>query len=193
MRETSGPAAVPRRRVLSRRKLLQSGAAAALLFGGSLVALARTSGYIVPGRGPLQAFSPWQFTVFQHAARRIAAPDRAGDPGIPRPDDLGVAEFADGWVSRMPAPTRRDLGRFLAYVEHIAPLAAGHVHRFTSLAAAEQDQVLASLESSYNDLLRAGFEGVKSLVFLGYYRDPRTWGLLGYDGPWVGRPARGWR
>jgi hypothetical protein len=52
--------------------------------------------------------------------------------------------------------------------------------------------VLASLEASSSDLLRAGFDGLKSLVFFGYYRDPRAWRLLGYDGPLVRRPAGGW-
>ncbi|MBL8609283.1 MAG: hypothetical protein JNL38_18280 [Myxococcales bacterium] len=42
------------------------------------------------------------------------------------------------------------------------------------------------------DLLRGGFAGLKSLIFMGYYRDPRTWAILGYDGPRVGRPERGW-
>jgi hypothetical protein len=53
--------------------------------------------------------------------------------------------------------------------------------------------VLASVEASSSDLLRAGFDGLKSLVFMGYYRDPRTWGILGYDGPLVNRPRGGWR
>ncbi len=88
---------------------------------------------------------------------------------------------------------KRDLGRFLGYLEHLAPAAVGLGSRFSRLDAADQDRVLASLESSSSDLLRAGFEGLKSLVFMGYYRDPRTWSILGYDGPMVGRPARGWR
>jgi hypothetical protein len=49
------------------------------------------------------------------------------------------------------------------------------------------------VQDSGSDLLRAGCEGLKSLVFLGYYRDPRTWTILGYDGPLVGRPAGGWK
>jgi hypothetical protein len=48
------------------------------------------------------------------------------------------------------------------------------------------------MEASDETLLRGGFAGLKSLVFMGYYRDPRTWKILGYAGPWVGRPERGW-
>jgi hypothetical protein len=166
--------------------------AAVLVVGGMALAVARTRGYGAPPRR-LAALSAWQFAVVEHAARRIAAPDRIGDPSIPSADDVDVAGFVDAWVFRMSARVQRDLGRFLAYLEHVAPLRAGFVSRFTRLAAAEQDRVLASIETSSSDLLRAGFDGIKSLVFVGYYRDARTWAIAGYDGPLVGRPEGGWR
>jgi hypothetical protein len=156
------------------------------------LAIARTRGYRPPAR-KLAALSAWQFAVVEQVARRIAAPDRTDDPSIPTADDVDVAGFVDEWVVRMSAPIRRDLGRFLAYLEHVAPLGAGCVARFTLLSAVDQDRVLASVETSTSDLLRAGFDGIKSLVFLGYYRDARTWTIVGYDGPLVGRPEGGWR
>jgi hypothetical protein len=177
----------------SRRRVLQAGVAAALVLGGSAVAFVRTRGYDLPADRALQAFAPWQFIVVQHAARRIAAPDRSGDPSIPGADLLDVAGFVDAWVARMDARVRRDLRRFLAYLEHLAPVAAGHRSRFTRLSPSAQDEVLASVESSSTDLLRAGFDGLRSLVFMGYYRDPRTWSLVGYDGPLIHRPAGGWK
>ena len=88
---------------------------------------------------------------------------------------------------------RRDLGRFLGYLEHLAPVAVGLGSRFSRLEPEDQDRVLAWIEASSSDLLRAGFEGLKSLVFMGYYRDPRTWSILAYDGPQVGRPPQGWQ
>jgi len=178
---------------LSRRRLLQAGVATALVLGGSAVAVVRTRGYVLSPARELAAFSPWQFIVVQHAARRIVAPDRPGDASIPGADDLDVAGFVDGWVARMDARVRRDLGRFLGYLEHLAPVAAGFSTRLTRLSSAEQDAVLASVESSSSDLLRAGFDGLRSLVFMGYYREPRTWRIAGYDGPLVNRPAGGWR
>ena len=122
------------------------------------------------------------------ASSRPTAPATAPSP---RPTTLDVAGFVDGWVARMDARVRRDLGRFLGYVEHLAPVGAGFGSRFTRLGAADQDAVLASVEASSNDLLRAGFDGLKSLVFMGYYRDPRTWGIVGYDGPLVGPAGAG--
>jgi hypothetical protein len=167
--------------------------AAALVLGGVAVAAIRTRGYVLPIGRKLVALSPWQFVVVQHAARRIAAADRPNDPAIPSADDVDVAGFVDGWLAKMHEFVRRDLGRFLAYAEHIAPLRVGFASRFTRLRAAEQDTVLSALEASSSPLLRAGFDGLKSLVFMGYYRDARTWAILGYDGPLVGRPAGGWR
>ncbi|MDP9033743.1 MAG: gluconate 2-dehydrogenase subunit 3 family protein [Myxococcota bacterium] len=177
-------------RTLSRRALLEAGAVG-LVLGGAAVATLRARGYTVPATRTLAALAAWQFVVVQHAARRIVAPDRQ-DADIARADDLDVAGFVDGWVSRLPPRTHRDLGRFLAYVEHVAPLRVRFASRFTRLVASDQDEVLRSLESSSSDLLRAGFDGLRSLVFLGYYRDARTWKGIGYDGPLIGRPRGGW-
>lgn len=181
---------MPPTSTMNRRRFVKAAIAATLILGGSTLAVVRTRGYAVPAGRSLVGFTAWQFVVMEHAARRIAAPDRTG---VPSPDDVDVAGFADGWVARMPANVRRDLGRFLAYLEHLAPVGCGLASRFTRLSPSDQDRVLAATEASSNDLLRAGFEGVKSLVFLGYYRDPRTWEIVGYDGPLVGRPEGGWR
>jgi hypothetical protein len=177
---------------LSRRRFVAV-AGGALLAASGAVAVVRSRGYAVPSdvAARLVAFSPWHYVVVQHLARRIAAPDR-DDPSIPTPDDTDVAGFADAYVARLPPAVRRDLLRALAVVEHAAPLAIGATSRFTRLAPADQDRVLASLESSPEDLLRGAFDGLKSLVFMGYYRDPRTWRIVGYDGPWVARPEGGW-
>jgi hypothetical protein len=177
---------------LGRRRFVRAGVGLALLLGGSAVAVVRTRGYALPAGKALEGLSVWQFVVVQHAARRIAAADRPGDATIPSPDDADVASFVDAWVARMHASVRRDLGRFLGYLEHLAPVSAGMASRFSRLGAEDQDRVLAAVEASSSDLLRAGFDGLKSLVFMGYYRDPRTWRILGYDGPQVGRPEKGW-
>lgn len=172
----------------SRRRLLVAGTAAGVLVAlGSAVALVRTSGYDddVPRERArsLQSLDVAQYVFVQHAARRIAAPDRDGDGAIPSADATDVAGFVDAYVSKMHPTVRRDLFRLFAYVEHIAPLRSGLRRRFTSLGPADQDRVLAALESADEGLLRGGFEGLKALVFMGYYRDPRTWSILGYDGP----------
>jgi hypothetical protein len=98
-------------------------------------------------------------------------------------DDVGVADFVDAYLVDMHPALRRDFLRLLGVVEQLAPLAVGHAARFTDLDGAAQDEVLGALEASSVDKLRAGFQALKSVVMLGYYRDPRTFPVLGYAGP----------
>jgi hypothetical protein len=173
---------------LSRRRALQAGVVVVLAACGAAAGVLRTGGYAVPPGRRLEGLRAWQFVVVQHVARRIAAPDR---PSVPTADEVDVAGFVDAYMARAPAAMRRDLNRLLACIEHMAPLLLGLVSRFTRLSAEGQDRVLAALEASSSDLLRAGFDAIKSLVFMGYYRDPRTWSIVGYDGPLIGRPSGG--
>jgi hypothetical protein len=169
---------------VSRRKWLGS-----LLIGGALaavggaVAMVRTSSYEAPAAANLKVLAPWQFVVVRAVARRIVAADR--DDGVLSPDDAGVAEFVDGYLDAMRPALRRDFLRLLGYTEHVAPLASGYFQRFTDLSPPHQDDVLRALEASRFDQLRAGFQALKSIVVMGYYRDPRTFAILGYGGPLV--------
>jgi hypothetical protein len=177
---------------LSRRKWLRS-----LVVGGTLsavgatVALVRTGGYDLSSdiSNALRVLAPWQFVVMRAVARRMVATD--GAQGVPSPDDVGVAVFIDDYLDGMAAPLRRDFLRLLRYVEHLAPIAAGFASRFTSLSAEEQDDVLRGLEASRFDQLRAGFQALKSMAMMGYYRDPRTFAILDYRGPLVPLPVEG--
>jgi hypothetical protein len=161
-----------------------------LALAASGLAVVRTRGYDVsPERAArLRLLSRWQYVVLAAAARRIAAPD-VTDGSVPSADDVDVAGFLDAYLQKLPAPMQRDFLRLLAYLEHLAPLGCKLGSRFTRLPPDAQDRVLASLESSSQGLLRGGFDGLKSLVFMGYYRDPRTWKIVGYAGPFVGRKA----
>jgi hypothetical protein len=171
---------------ISRRKWLRS-----VLVGGTLaalggaVALFRTAGYegLPVSAAALRVLTPWQYAVVRAVARRMVAADRA--EGVPSPDEVGVAEFVDGYLVEMRPALRRDVFRLLRYIEQLAPLGSGYKSRFTDLSPNDQDEVLRDLEASRFDQLRAGFQAMKSLVMMGYYRDPRTFAILGYAGPLV--------
>ena len=171
---------------LNRRKWLGS-----LLVGGTLaalggaVALVRTGSYGVSPEAQmaLRVLTPWQYVVVRAVARRMVAADRA--QGVPSPDEVGVTEFIDEYLVDMAPALRRDFLRLLRYVEQLAPFASGFAGRFTQLSPSEQDEVLLALEASRFDQLRAGFQALKSVVMLGYYRDARTFSILGYGGPFV--------
>ncbi len=174
---------------MGRRKWLQS-----LIIGGSLgvfgglVALVRTSGYSLDPavRQQLRFLAPWEFLLVRDLARRLVAPDRSS--GVVAPDEVGVAEFVDRYVSEMRPSLRVDLQRMLRFVEQLAPIRSGSLRRFTDLSAADQDAVLSALESIGIDHLRAGFQSIKGLIMMGYYRDPRTFRILGYGGPLIVAP-----
>ncbi|MBK6464113.1 MAG: gluconate 2-dehydrogenase subunit 3 family protein [Myxococcales bacterium] len=161
--------------------------AGALVGVGAVVAAVRTSGYRLPPGVKLVSLSPWQYLVVAAAARRIVDPD---SPDAPTADAVDVAGFVDDYVTRMPAGLRADVGGLLGVVEHLAPLRAGHRRRFTNLGPEAQDAALAWLERAGGPFAGA-FDGLRALVFMGYYRDARTWPLLGYEGPTLPpQPAR---
>lgn len=160
-------------RKLPRRRLLLAIAASGLLAGAGM-ALIRASGYRLAPEvaGSLKALRAWQYLVIEAVGGRILAPER-----------IAIGRHADETISKLPVEERRDITRFITYVEHVAPISLGHFRRFTALSAAAQDQVLQSLESSSIDQLRAGFQALKALALMDFYRRRESWSKIGYDGP----------
>ncbi|MBL8720371.1 MAG: gluconate 2-dehydrogenase subunit 3 family protein [Myxococcales bacterium] len=183
-----------RRNFLSRTA--RAGLALATLSGAGVAAFVRASGYVVdPARAAkLRCLAPWQLVVVDALAARFCAADVPYDsPGAPpTPLEVGVSEFVDQFLAESDAEVRRECLALFGMIEHAYPMSCGHLHRFSALSPAAQDDVLRSLAGSASALLQGAFTGCKSLFMMGYYRDPRTWGVLGYDGPKKGRPTEGW-
>jgi hypothetical protein len=183
------PAGAPPQR--SRRRFLRLGlaGAAALAVGG--IFAWQTTGYEVPvdTERRLRALSPKEYLIVAALAARILRTD-ARD--LPTSAELDVALFIDGMVARLDAANRRDFSSLLQLLEHAMPRGSGHASRFTRLDGDAQDAVLSAMMTSSVGLVRGAFEALKSLCVMGYFRDARTWAALGYDGPTLGRPARGW-
>jgi hypothetical protein len=174
---------------VSRRRVLEA-IGAAVVMGGVGLAFLRSRGYpAVPG-GASASLDRSRFALVRAVAARVCAPDAAGAPSA---DEVGVASFVDAYASKMAGGQRADLLKFLDFIEQLAPaMTIRSSTRFTRLTQVDQDRVLAGLEASEVDLLRGGFAGLKALVFMGYYRDPRTWSVLGYEGPTLGRAVPPW-
>ena len=75
--------------------------------------------------------------------------------------------------------------RFVHLLEHLPRLRWGRP--FTALAPEERARFLSSLERAPVLLLRRGFWGLRTLVFLGYYARPEAAAAIGYRAD-----ARGW-
>jgi hypothetical protein len=167
----------------TRRRFLLALASGAAVLGGVVL-----SGQV--GRYPmddetrrkLRVLSPKHFVILAAAARRILASDGAPAPSS---DDIGVPAYVDGWLAEAAPEVQRDFGRLLGVIQHGTPLWSGKRRRFTDLTPAEQDAHLSSLGDSKLATLREGIGALKSLCMLGYYRDPRTWAVCGYEGPTV--------
>ena len=167
----------PHRSRLSRRAfLLTAGALTAVAAG--LTAGQRSRGYALPASlaGKLQVLRPADALVMLAAARRLLPPGA-------EPDVVAM----DGALARLATWQQSDLRTMLRYLEQLAPLSLGLASRFSHQAAADQDRILAALEASRFDALRAGFQGLKGLAFMSHYRRPDTWRALGYSGPTVQR------
>ncbi len=160
---------------------------AAAVAGGFVLA-GQLGGYAVDDdtRQRLRSLSDKEYVILQAAARRILAPDRSGAPSA---DDIGVSMYVDGWLAEADRAIRRDFGRLLRLVEHGTPLFSGRRRRFTDLPAADQDAHLRALSHSSIGVVREGFAALKSMCMMGYWRDPRTFAICGYEGPVV---PRGW-
>ncbi|HJZ87437.1 MAG TPA: gluconate 2-dehydrogenase subunit 3 family protein [Polyangia bacterium] len=171
----------------SRRRFLVALLGAGLATGVALVS-GQLGGYALDPatRRRLRALGVKEYVVLRAAARRILAADQ---PGAPSADEVGVADYVDGWLADADPATRRDFGRLLGLLEHGTPLIAFRRRRFTDLDPAAQDAYLRDFSHSRLSALREGFAALKSLCMLGYYRDPRTWAVCGYEGPTV---PRGW-
>jgi len=180
----------------SRRSFLRGAVAWTALGSASVLSLARFVNYDRHDRriAYMRALSAWQVAVVDALANRMCAADVPYDAPFapPTPVEAEVVEFVDGFIAESEPALRRDLLAAIGAVEHLFPMLARQPRRFSSLSSENQDRVLRAMETSSIDLVRGAFAGLKSVVMMGYWRDPRTWGAIGYDGPLMNRPPGGW-
>jgi Gluconate 2-dehydrogenase subunit 3 len=88
-------------------------------------------------------------------------------------------------LATRPARMRRQL-RLLIRAIQLMPIAR-YGRPFTALDGARRSRLLRALESSPILVLRRGFWGLRTLVFMGYYARPAAAAEIGY-----GAHVRGW-
>jgi hypothetical protein len=159
--------------VLSRRRFLRTTLFGSLALGCAAVVGRHLSGYSLEDAKAkrLRVLSPKEFLILSAVAARVLDGDG--------PRDVEAALSADAYLAHVPAALSGDVRACLQLLEHTATATS----RFTHLDAAGQDAVLAGWQSSRFAVKRQGFQALRTLCFLGYYRDPRTWPMLGYSGP----------
>jgi len=176
--QASVEAAAPVRRRWTRRRFLALGGVAALGAG----IWWRASGYAFQRRlSGLRALSPTAGAIV------AAIADAALPPGADRrPATLaGHVREVDRFLSGVPEATVRELTAAIYGVEHLTLPLGGALRRFSRLSRPARERVLRAWQTSRVGLLRAGFRGLISLVFLAYYRDDAAFETIGYPGPIV--------
>ena len=174
--------------MISRRGLLRAGLGGALVLGGAAF-VGRSffgwgSGYRLDAAKAkqLRALSAKEYLVLQAIARRVCATD---EPDAMTADAVDAALAADAYVAKLPLPLQEEVRALLQLFEHGASLTS----RFTQLSPAQQDAVLRGWQLSSLTLRRRGFQALKTLALVGYWRDDRTWPQLGYSGPMLPKRA----
>jgi hypothetical protein len=156
----------------SRRRFLRTSLLAVAALGVAGVVGRHVGGYPLDEnlRRRLKVLSPKEYLILAAVARRVLV-------GGPSPDELEVALHADAYLDHVPEALTADVRALLQLFEH------AHLTRFTRMAAEAQDEVLRAWQQSALSLKRQGFQALRTLCFMGYYRDARTWPMLGYTGP----------
>lgn len=88
-------------------------------------------------------------------------------------------------LAKKPTGMQRQLVTFVRAIEHLPRLRWGRP--FTALSPEERTRFLSGLERAPVLLLRRGFWGLRTLVFLGFYARPEAAAAIGYRAD-----ARGW-
>jgi hypothetical protein len=98
---------------------------------------------------------------------------------------IALEGLVETTLARRPAAMQRQLVVFVRAIEHLPRLRWGRP--FSALGPAERTRVLSGLEHAPLLILRRGFWGLRTLVFLGYYARPEAAAAIGYRAD-----ARGW-
>ena len=179
--EESSP---PEKDGLSRRRFLKRGLFGGLILGMGGVFAYQQSGYELSADKvkSLKILGAKEYLVLQAISARILASDQEGDAEA---SELGVVEWIDGYLERQSPWVKKDFLMLLNAIEHTGPIMDFHFSRFTRMSKASQDKVLDNWARSRIGLRKQGFNGLKGLCVMAYYRHPKTWSMLGYDGPLV--------
>jgi gluconate 2-dehydrogenase subunit 3-like protein len=133
---------------------------------------------------PLRFFNSREYAIMNTVAERLLNADGRIGPGT---QQIDVAANVDAVVAGWDADAQRQLRTILRLFEHGTYLFDLRRKRFTHLSTAQQDRYLEGWMTSTLGARRIVFRTLKCLAAIGFYRDPRTWRRLGYDGPWLGR------
>lgn len=157
-----------------------------LALGGGLaaagLAAVRLGGYPPRPSWTGEVLDPWEVHVLRAAVDAVLPPAPDGGAYDQVPANV------DRYLRALPIDARAEIHGLMVLIEQATPL-SGRVGRFSRLSPEGRREVLASLEAR-GGIAAAASRGLRDLVMLGYYQQPRAWAGLGYAGPLVDRGPR---
>jgi hypothetical protein len=166
----------------SRRSVLKTG-----LFGGTILTLAglgwaaSRASRLRPAPSGLQVFDALEYSVLFAVAERVIAPQ----PHWPALSEVDPVKNADGTLRLESDFVLGDIKKLIRLFE--SPVAGllldGRATPFTALPGAAQDAVLESWRTSRLAVRRTGYIVLRTMIAAAYFGDPRTFGVVGYEGP----------
>lgn len=178
--------AAPGNPLTRRRFLTVGGIGAALLGGGTWLAL-RGGGdahyrALCPGATP-RVLSVKELGVLATFCERACQPS---DPSQPLAHVVRVAERIDKELTFHTAKMQSDVKAAIQVLEH-----GGWLHlaptRFSRLRPSEQDAYVVRMLEQGNELERQVASNLKLLALFFYYVDERTWPGIHYEGPFAAK------
>ncbi len=129
----------------------------------------------------MKSLSPKQAAFFETVAATVTPEVATLDAG----GRARMAAIVDAALADRDEGTRKQVGTFLDLIR-LAPIAR-YGRPFHRLDAARRTAVLECFQDCPIPLLRKGFWGLKTLVFMGYYGQPEHWSEIGYAPSFDGR------
>jgi len=160
----------PRKRLITRRRLLLGGAALAC------AATLRLTGYPERPGWSGRVLSAREASIVDALVEALLAPAPLGSAAYEVPDRV------DDYLVGLPPRTQRDVHAALFAIEHGTTPLDFRWSRLTSLEPAERTEYLDTL-AARGGLQATLYRGVRDLCMLGYYQHPDTWPDLGYALP----------
>lgn len=140
------------------------------------------------GNIPAQVATQAILAPVRRTFRAVAETVAPATASLDEPGWLRVEAIVERALSERPPRMRRQLVLFIRLIDALA--IARHRRRFRSLDQERRVRLLESLQDSPVLLLRRGFWGLRTLVFMGWYAQPDTARRIGYQGNARGWPAR---